>query len=185
MNGDGLRICAPVESIKTSQQVFIGFRNLPAGYYRDLQTSAAGQSMCWNGRFAIETSIKILRNFVLVNSHYIDEENEKERNEFREKVKALEVDAKLFGKNAESWKQENLLFTSTAFQAGATLKAKSNQLRSTQKSFNSLIFFRLICFRCLLETGIAFTGWMTPNTREITVNTNARWHGWQPWKVVR
>ena len=37
MNGDGLRTCAPVKSIKTSQQVFIGFKNLPAGYYRDLQ----------------------------------------------------------------------------------------------------------------------------------------------------
>ena len=35
MNGDGLRTCAPVKSIKTSQQVFIGFKNLPAGYYRD------------------------------------------------------------------------------------------------------------------------------------------------------
>ena len=28
MNGDGLRTCAPVKSIKTSQQVFIGFKNL-------------------------------------------------------------------------------------------------------------------------------------------------------------
>ena len=58
MNGDGLRTCAPVKSIKTSQQVFIGFKNLPAGYYRDLQTS--GQSMCSNGHLAIETSIKSL-----------------------------------------------------------------------------------------------------------------------------
>ena len=33
------------------------FKNLPAGYYRDLQTS--GQSMCSNGSFAIETFIKI------------------------------------------------------------------------------------------------------------------------------
>ena len=37
---------------------FIGFKNLPAGYYRDLQTS--GQSMCSNGRLAIDTSIKNL-----------------------------------------------------------------------------------------------------------------------------
>ena len=47
------------KSIQTSQQVFIGFKNLPAGYFRDLQTS--GQSMCSNGRLAIETSIKNLR----------------------------------------------------------------------------------------------------------------------------
>ena len=61
MNGDGLRTCAPVKSIKTSQQVFIGFKNLPAGFYRDLKTS--GQSMCSNGRLAIETSIKNLKRF--------------------------------------------------------------------------------------------------------------------------
>ena len=56
MNGDGLRTCAPVKSIKTSQQVFIGFKNLPTGYYRKLKTS--GQSKCSNGRLAIETSVK-------------------------------------------------------------------------------------------------------------------------------
>ena len=43
MNGDGLRTCAPVKSIKTSQQVFMGFKNLPAGFYRELKTS--GQSL--------------------------------------------------------------------------------------------------------------------------------------------
>ena len=41
------------EVYKTSQQVIIGFKNLPAGYYRDLC-----QSMCSYGRLAIETSIK-------------------------------------------------------------------------------------------------------------------------------
>ena len=61
MNGDGLRTCAPVKSIKTSQQVFIGFKNLPAGFYRELKTS--GQSMCSNGRLAIETSIKKLKRY--------------------------------------------------------------------------------------------------------------------------
>ena len=58
MYGDGLRTCVAEKSIKTSQQVFIWFKNLPAGYYRDLQTS--GQSMSSNGRLAIETSIKNL-----------------------------------------------------------------------------------------------------------------------------
>ena len=61
MNGDGLRTCAPVKSIKTSQQVFIGFKNLPIGYYRKLKT--CGQSMCSNGRLAIETSIKNLKDY--------------------------------------------------------------------------------------------------------------------------
>ena len=63
MNGDGLRTCAPVKSIKTSQQVFIGFKNLPIGYYRKLKT--CGQSMCSNGRLAIETSIKNLNLYKL------------------------------------------------------------------------------------------------------------------------
>ena len=61
MNGDGLRTCAPVKSIKTSQQVFIGFKNFPTGYYRKLKTS--GQSMCSNGRLAIETSVKSIIQF--------------------------------------------------------------------------------------------------------------------------
>ena len=39
-------------SLQTSQQVIIGFKNLPAGYYRDLQTS--GQSMWTNGRLATD-----------------------------------------------------------------------------------------------------------------------------------
>ena len=58
MYGDGLLTCAPAKPIKTFQQVIFGFKNLPAGYYRDLQ--ASGQSMCSNGRLAIETSIKYL-----------------------------------------------------------------------------------------------------------------------------
>ena len=39
------------------------YKNLPAGYYRDLKTS--GQSMCSNGCLAIETSIKNL-TFVII-----------------------------------------------------------------------------------------------------------------------
>ena len=59
MFGDGLRTCAPAKSIVTSQEVTIRIPNLPGGYYRDLQTS--DQSMCSNGRLAIETCIKNLR----------------------------------------------------------------------------------------------------------------------------
>ena len=40
----------------------IGFKNLPAGFYRELETS--GQSMCSNGRLAIETSIKNLIKYM-------------------------------------------------------------------------------------------------------------------------
>ena len=36
MNGDGLRTCAPVKSIKTSQQVFIGFNPFTATGYVDI-----------------------------------------------------------------------------------------------------------------------------------------------------
>ena len=57
MYSDGLRTYAPVKSIKTSQQIFIGFKNHPTGCYRDLQTS--GQSMYSNECLAIGTSIKI------------------------------------------------------------------------------------------------------------------------------
>ena len=49
MYGDGLRTCAPVKFIKTSQQVSIGFKNLPAA-----------QRMGSNEHLAIETSIKNL-----------------------------------------------------------------------------------------------------------------------------
>ena len=66
LNGDGLRTCAPVKSIKTSQQVFRGFKNLPTGYYRKLKTS--GQSMCSNGRLAIETSVKSIMYYVVAHS---------------------------------------------------------------------------------------------------------------------
>ena len=56
MFGDGLRTCAPVKSIVTSQAVTIRFTNLP-DYYQDLQTS--GQSVCSNGRLAkIYTSLR-------------------------------------------------------------------------------------------------------------------------------
>ena len=66
MNGDGLCTCVPMKSIKTSQQVFIGFKNLPAGFYRDLETS--GESMCSNGRLARETSIKKLNTITLLST---------------------------------------------------------------------------------------------------------------------
>ena len=56
MFGDGLRTCTPVRSIVTSQEVTMRITHLPRGYYQDLQTS--GQSMCSNGRVAIESSIK-------------------------------------------------------------------------------------------------------------------------------
>ena len=64
------------------------------------------------------------------------------------------LEAKPFDQNAENWKRENRLFTSTVLEAGAA-GAKSNRYARTQKSSNSLIRFRCsnTCF--LLETGIA------------------------------
>ena len=79
MNGDGLRTCAPVKSIKTSQQVFIGFKNLPIGYYRKLKT--CGQSMCSNGRLAIETSIKNLISCIALS--LASQQNEKIKQKLR------------------------------------------------------------------------------------------------------
>ena len=45
-------------TVRLLQEVTKRITNLPGGCYRDLQTS--GQSMCSNGRLAIETSIKNL-----------------------------------------------------------------------------------------------------------------------------
>ena len=64
------------------------------------------------------------------------------------------LDAKPFDQNAENWKRENRLFTSTVLEAGA-LGAKSNRYARTQKSSNSLIRFHCSNSRFFLETGIA------------------------------
>ena len=64
------------------------------------------------------------------------------------------VEAKPLDQNAENWKRENRLFTSTVLEAGAS-GAKSNRYARTQKSSNSLIRFRCSNSCFLLETGIA------------------------------
>ena len=64
------------------------------------------------------------------------------------------LEAKPFDQNAENWKRENRLFTSTVLEAGAS-GAKSNRCARTQKSSNSLIRFRCSNSCFLLETGIA------------------------------
>ena len=48
----------------------------------------------------------------------IDEDNKKNCNKIGEKMKTLE--AKPFDQNAENWKRENRLFTSTVLEAGAS-----------------------------------------------------------------
>ena len=63
------------------------------------------------------------------------------------------LEAKPFDQNAENWKRENRLFTSTVLEAGSG--AKSNRYARTQKSSNSLIRFRCSNSCFLLETGIA------------------------------
>ena len=64
------------------------------------------------------------------------------------------LEAKPCDQNAENWKRENRLFTSTVLEAGAS-GAKSNWYARTQKSSNSLIRFRCSNSFFLLETGIA------------------------------
>ena len=64
------------------------------------------------------------------------------------------LEAKPFDQNAENWKRENRLFTSTVLEAGAS-GAKSNRYAHTQMSSNSLIRFRCSNSCFLLETGIA------------------------------
>ena len=64
-------------------------------------------------------------------------------------MKALE--AKLFDQNAENWKRENRLFTSTVLEAGAS---GQNQI-GTHALRNSLIRFRCSNSCFLLETGVA------------------------------
>ena len=48
----------------------------------------------------------------------IDEDNKKNRNKIGAKMNTLE--AKPFDQNAENWKRENRLFTSTVLEAGAS-----------------------------------------------------------------
>ena len=53
----------------------------------------------------------------------IDEENKKNRNKIGAKMKTLE--AKPFDQNAENWKRENRLFTSTVLEATPRGKIES------------------------------------------------------------
>ena len=64
------------------------------------------------------------------------------------------LEAKPFDQNAENWKRENRLFTSTVLEAGAS-GAKSNRYARTQKSSNRLIRFHCSNSCFLLKTGIA------------------------------
>ena len=68
------------------------------------------------------------------------------------------LEAKPFDQNAENWKRENRLFTSTVLAAGASGGGgggESNWYVRTQKSSNSLIRFRCSNSCFLLETDIA------------------------------
>ena len=95
---------------------------------------------------------KLKKSVTTYCSPCIDEENKKNRNKIGAKMKTLE--AKPFDQNAENWKRENRLFTSTVLEAGA-LRAKSNRYARTQKSSNSLIRFHCSNSCFLLETGVA------------------------------
>ena len=64
------------------------------------------------------------------------------------------LEAKPFDQNAENWKRENRLFTSTVLEASASGE-KSNRYARTQKLSNGLIRFRCSNSCFLLEAGIA------------------------------
>ena len=99
------------------------------------------------------------------------------------------LEAKPFDQNAENWKRENRLFTSTVIEAGAS-GAKSNRYARTQKWSNSLIRFHCSNSCFLLETGIAghegllLAKWHH-QIREETAKTAVFRQRWQAWKVVR
>ena len=99
------------------------------------------------------------------------------------------LEAKPCDQNAENWKRENRLFTSTVVEAGAS-GAKSNRYARTQKSSNSLIRFRCSNSFFLLETGIAgheklFLAKWHRKAEKKTAKTAVFRHRWQVWKVAR
>ena len=80
------------------------------------------------------------------------------------------LEAKPFDQNAEKWKREDRLFTSTVLEAGAS-GAKSKRYARTQKSSNSLISFSLLKLLFLVRNWHcwslkAFSRQMTPQSLE-------------------
>ena len=82
----------------------------------------------------------------------MDEDNKKDRNKIGAKMKMLE--AKPFDQNAENWKRENRLFTSTVLEAGASGQNRigTHALRS-HRTVWFVFAAQTLCF--LLETCIA------------------------------
>ena len=97
-------------------------------------------------------------------------------------------EAKPFDQNAENWKRENRLFTSTELEAGASGKIKS--VRTHSKVIEQFDSFSLLKVLFLVRnwhcwSRKAFPRQMTPRSREKTAKTAVFRHRWQAWKVVR
>ena len=102
-------------------------------------------------------------------------------------MKALE--AKPFDQNAESWKRENWLFTSTMLAAGAPGK-KIESVRTHSEVLKPFDSFSLLKFLFLVRnwhcwSWKAFTRQMTPQSREKAAKTAVFRHRWQARKVVQ
>ena len=99
-------------------------------------------------------------------------------------------EAKPFDQNAENWKRENRLFTSTVLEAGAS---GQNQIgthalrRLVIEQFDSFSLLKLLFLVRNWHSWSrkAFTRQMTPQIREETAKTAVFRQRWQAWKVVR
>ena len=98
------------------------------------------------------------------------------------------LEAKPFDQNAENWKRENRLFTSTVLEAGASGQNRigTHALRSHRRVwFFSLLKLLFLVRKWHCWSPKAFPRHMTPQTREKTAKTAVFRHRWQDWKIVR
>ena len=98
------------------------------------------------------------------------------------------LEAKLFDQNAENWKRENRLFTSTVLEDRPRGKIESvRTLSEVIEQFDSLSLLNLLFlvrnWHCWSRK--ASPRQMTPKCREKTAKTAVFWHRCKAWKVVR
>ena len=99
------------------------------------------------------------------------------------------LEAKPFDQNAEIWKRENRLFTSTVLEAGASGQNRigTHALKRHRTVWfifaaQGLVFF-VRNWHCWSRK--AFPREMTPIAEKKTARTAVFLHRWQAWKVVR
>ena len=98
------------------------------------------------------------------------------------------LEAKPFDQNAENWKRENRLFTSTVLEAGASGKNRiGTHALEVIEQFDSLSLLKLLFlvrnWHCWSPK--TFSRQMTPQSRGKTAKTAVFRHRWQAWQVVR